>query len=159
MRYSGSLLKYSFSEAAHRKVVQIVDMDESGACTIEDVRLAPRRDLREVGGLLADLLRGPGPGESAEDYLLIHLLDTGAIFDAMSRLRAVYPHVLHIDRPALDPDGTGDGHRIDPQKMTEAELFRTFFADVTGEALPSEGERAFGETLEEMRRDEREVKP
>jgi exonuclease SbcD len=97
VRYSGSLLKYSFSESTHAKSVALVEMDGQGACDIRLVPLAPRRDVRIVEGKLAQLLEGDGTG-SNDDYLLVRLHDTHAILDVMSKLRAVYPNVLHVER-------------------------------------------------------------
>lgn len=137
MRYAGSLLKYSFSEVNDVKGVDLVEMDRDGTCTVERVRLPALRDLRRVEGTMSDLLNGPGPGEDPEDYLLVSLIDTGAILDAMGRLREVYPNVLHLERPFFasheGTSGTGD-HR----RRTDGELFADFFAHVTGEALTDE---------------------
>ncbi len=81
--YSGSLMKYSFSEAAGTRSVSVVDMDSGGGCQIERIALAPRRDVRTLTGTLAELLEGPKPGESADDYLMVTLKDRGALLDPM----------------------------------------------------------------------------
>ena len=54
--YAGSLLKYSFDEATHRKSVSLVEMDAAGACTVERIALTPRREVRRISGLHAELL-------------------------------------------------------------------------------------------------------
>jgi exonuclease SbcD len=53
IQYAGSLMKYSFSEAAHEKCVKIVEMDGSGRCVIERINLRPRYDVRRIAGTLA----------------------------------------------------------------------------------------------------------
>ena len=159
VQYSGSLLKYSFSEADHAKSVTLVEMDAAGACRVSRVRLAPRRDVRCVRGNLADLLKGPQGGESKEDYLSVTLLDRGAILDAMGKLREVYPNVLHIERPVLTAAGSGPAGKIDPHTVSDEQLFGSFFKEVTGEDLKDEEMAAYAATTAEMRRREREEGP
>jgi DNA repair protein SbcD/Mre11 len=157
IRYAGSLLKYSFSETDHRKTVNVVDMDETGRCLVESVSLTPRKDLRRIEGYLKDVLTGPGPGESREDYLLVSLLDTGALLDVMGKLRDVYPNVLHVERPALAPSGDRLSRTTDHRKLNDADLFGAFFAEVTGEGLSAEEASAYESVVDEFRRQDREA--
>lgn len=156
VRYSGSLLKYSFDEASHRKSVSIVEIDGAGACTLEEVSLSPRRDVRIVEGSLEELrtLAAGDPGR--DDYVLARLTGRGAVLDAMGKMRALYPNCLHIKRDealaALAEDGA---RRADLRSHGEAELFDAFFREVTGEAADEAETRAFAEALAAVRgRDE-----
>ena len=154
-RYSGSLLKYSFSEVDHAKSVNLVELDAAGAVTVEAVPITPKRDMRLIEGALKDLLAGPAAGESADDYLLVRLTDTHALLDPMGRLREVYPHVLHLERPALERAAQAAPAR--PREgQGDPELFAAFFEQVTGEALTDEQAQAFAGLLDELRRGERE---
>jgi exonuclease SbcD len=156
VRYSGSLLKYSFSEADHRKGVLCVELDAQGQASIESYTLTPRRDVRIIEGAFADLLRGPPPGTSADDYLLLRLTDTGTIHDPMARLQQVYPHALQLERPALHRvEGTGaasSAHRT----MSERDLFSEFFAHATGAPLDQVQEAILSDVLDQHRRARRE---
>jgi exonuclease SbcD len=156
VQYSGSLLKYSFSEADHAKSVTLVEMDAAGACRVSRARLAPRRDVRCIQGNIADLLKGPKVSEGREDYLSVTLLDRGAILDAMGKLREVYPNVLHIERPVLSAAGAGPPGKMDHHKVSDEQLFGSFFKEVTGEELKDEERAAYAATTAEMRRRERE---
>ncbi|HAG11414.1 MAG TPA: exonuclease sbcCD subunit D [Desulfotomaculum sp.] len=157
IRYSGSLMKYSFSEAGHRKSVALVEMDRLGKTTIEEVYLTHRRDVRCLEGLLNDILAGPRSGESRDDYLKVTLTDSGAILDAIGKLRNVYPNVLHIERPflaeGLELCGPGGDHR----GLSETSLFSSFFEQVTGAALPAEQLQVFKDTVENLYRQERKA--
>jgi len=157
IRYSGSLMKYSFSEANHRKSVTLAEMDRSGKTAVEEIRLTPRRDVRCLEGPLNDLLAGPRSGESRDDYLKVTLTDSGAILDAMGKLRSVYPNVLHIERPflAADPELSGPGGGRGG--LSETDLFSSFFGQVTGTALLPEQIRVFKDTVEDLYRQEREA--
>jgi DNA repair protein SbcD/Mre11 len=159
VQYAGSLLKYSFSEADHTKSVHVVDMDPLGHCTIERIRLTVRRDVRCIQGYLADILKGSKSGENPQDYLMVTLLDTGAILDAMGKLREVYPNVLHIDRPALTGNGQMHTGRADHRRMNDAELFAAFFSEVTGVELTTAETSAYTTVVDAMRQREREVTP
>lgn len=156
IRYSGSLMKYSFSETAHRKSVTLAEIDRNGKTATREFSLSPRRDVRCVEGLLEDLLSGPRGGESREDYIRVTLKDQGAILDAMGKLRGVYPNVLHIERRFLaaagDLRGPGD-HR----NLSEADLFSSFFEQVAGEPLTAGQAEIFADTVEGLYRKDREV--
>jgi DNA repair protein SbcD/Mre11 len=156
VRYSGSLLKYSFSEVDHRKTVELVDMDAAGACTVERVGFSPRRDVRRIEGYLEAILAGPSSGESSEDYVMVSLLDTAAILDVMGKLREVYPNVLHVERPSLDSSGSTPVRVTDHRRRDHADLFGDFFVEVTGEALSQEQAAAYRSVVDELRRQERE---
>ena len=135
VRYSGSLLKYSFSEAEHTKGVALVTLDAAGACTVESIALPPRRDVRLLRGTLAELLAAPDEDARRNDYLHITLLDEVAVLDPMARLRDVYPNVLDLDRAALHRAGALGGASGDHRRLTTGDLFASFFADVVGEPL------------------------
>ncbi len=156
IHYAGSLLKYSFSEISHVKSVHLVEMDGEGGVAVTPHRLPPLRDLRLIEGELADLLKGPGPGENPADFLLVRLTDRKALLDPMGRLREVYPNVLHIERPALaqaSPTALKGG---DPGRG-DRELFAAFFEEVTGEPLTGEEQALFAEVCEHLQRREREA--
>jgi exonuclease SbcD len=159
IHYAGSLLKYSFSEASHRKSVNLVEMDAQGRCSVERIALRARRDVRCIEGYLADLLRGPPSGESREDYLMVTLLDRGALLDAMGKLRQVYPNLLHLERPALTGSTPLPAARADHRRMNDADLFAAFFSQVTGSELTAEERAAYVGVVEGLYRRQREAEP
>lgn len=127
IRYSGSLLKYSFSEIEHQKSVSIVDMDASGSVVIETLPLRPRRELRAVKGSLQEVLAAAAQDENSQDYLLAVLNDREPLLNPMAKLRQHYPNVLHIERPHF---GASTGERLgarEQQKMTTPDLFEAFW--------------------------------
>jgi exonuclease SbcD len=156
--YSGSLLKYSFAEASHRKSVSLVEIDAAGAVRTEAVELTPRRDVRTITGSLAEVLAGPASGDSRDDYVSIALTDRGAILDAIGRIREVYPYCLHVDRSAFLKAGSEAlaGTRADHRRRTVDELFDDFVRAMTGESMTEEERAAFAEIVDGMERVERE---
>jgi exonuclease SbcD len=155
--YSGSLLKYSFSEAGQEKGMLLVELDGKGACSIEKIPLRPKHDVREISGCLEDLLDQPPEGPERDDFLSVTLLDTGALYDPMGKLREVYPNTLEIKRPAVTDAGQSGAPRVDHRKMTEAGLFESFYREATGEPLSTEQREAFVRVVDRMRREDRET--
>ena len=157
IRYAGSLLKYSFAESASRKSVTLVEMDGAGEVQVEEMILTPRRDVRCLSGYLDELMTMTGDSPDRDDYLMVTLKDTGAILDVIGKLRSVYPNVLHIERPCLTGAGELRGPGGDHRRVNEADLFASFFEQVTGEHLQHDLQQTFTETLESLYRQEREA--
>jgi len=158
IRYAGSLLKYSFAEAAGHKSVSLVEMDAAGAVQVEEIALPPRHELRCLTGYLSDLVAGAGADSNRNDYLLVTLNDTGALFDAVGQLRLVYPNVLHIERPCLTTGAELHGPGGDHRRIGEADLFASFFAQVTGEPMDEDLKQTFAAVMAELYRQEREAR-
>ncbi|MHB9030180.1 MAG: exonuclease SbcCD subunit D [Candidatus Latescibacterota bacterium] len=153
VHYSGSLLKYSFSEAGHRKSVSVVEMDGQGRCAVERVPLPPKRDVRFLEGTLAEI-RARAAGD---DYLMITLLDREPILNVMDKLRDVYPNTLHIERTWSAVSGDVRGVNGDHRRLGDADLFAAFFAQVAGEPLSEEQRNAYVTIVDRLRREEREA--
>jgi len=155
--YSGSPFKYSFSESEHHKSVNLVEIDATGACTIERIPLHPQHDVRCITGLLADVLTKAIVDPRPHDYLSVHLLDTGALLDPIARLREFYPNVLETPRVALLTSAglrrTGADHRT----MSVEALFADFYEQITGAAMGSDALAAFTNVLNELPHSEQEV--
>jgi len=154
LRYSGSILKYSFSEVNHQKSVTLVDIDGQGSCVIEDIPLVPKRDMRILEGFLADLLKQGQTDPRKDDYLMVRLLDTHAILDIMHKLRDVYPNVLHMERPGLMVSSDQPQLPRDHLKRGQMALFRDFFKQISGEELSLEQSQLVEKSLEEMNQGE-----
>ena len=156
LRYCGSLMSYSFSEAGDEKVSVMAELDASGKCRTEGVPLSPRYRARRIEGNLADILAGAREDSSPEDYIEVSLLDKGPVFEPMARLREVYPNALHIERPALTEAPGRDGARPDHRKTGDLEMFQAFYEHVTGEELQADQQAAFVGVADEVRRGDRE---
>ena len=93
VRYSGSILKYSFSEVEHEKSVTIIDIVDAGDVTSRTVPLRSLRDLRIVDGTLEEILDAGRTDPKSDDYILARISDKHAVLDVMGKLRDVYPNV------------------------------------------------------------------
>lgn len=137
IRYSGSILKYSFSEQRQQKGVTLVEMDETGLKSTTHLPLKPLRDMRTLEGDLESLLKQGATDPNNQDYLLIRLTDQNAILDPMSKLRQVYENVLHIEKTWLQDSGNLQVNR-DKLKRGELDMFQDFFKQVSGQDLTPE---------------------
>ncbi|MFK5926173.1 MAG: exonuclease SbcCD subunit D [Desulfuromusa sp.] len=150
IRYSGSLLKYSFSETEHQKGMTLVDLGADGFVSQSLVSFTPMRDVRKIEGYFDQLLDA-GQICSSDDYLQITLLDRGAILDPLPRLREFYPNVLEVRRKVLgDPEQRHSlkGHS-DYKVRSVDELFADFYAQVTDEDLSKDQTQVFAKVVSE----------
>ncbi|ABS26347.1 nuclease SbcCD, D subunit [Anaeromyxobacter sp. Fw109-5] len=155
MRYSGSLLKYSFGEAGHEKGVVLAEV-ERGATRIERVPLGARRDVVRLEGTLDELLRRRDLAPFERALVEVTLADEGYVFDAKNRLQARFAHVLNVLRKDLE--GGGDGtfaSRVDGAGGDDLKLFEAFFETVAGATPGPEHREVFAGALAEIARKER----
>ena len=142
IRYSGTPLKYSFSEANDRKSITVAELGEKGDVTLSFLPLTPLRDMRRIAGSF-DELTSLEYYEQQErgDYLEITLTDDIDIPGAFSKLRTIYPNLLSLRYE-------GSGHIAAPTGLSVRELEETdpfdfvsgFFRDQTGKDLRPEQE-------------------
>ena len=98
LRYCGTPLKYSFSEAHQHKSITFVDLGERGCVDISTAPLTPLHDLREVRGSYLELTdRRTYEGTATDDYLHITLTDEQDVPDALAKLRLIYPNLMRLD--------------------------------------------------------------
>ena len=132
IRYSGSPLKYSKSEATHQKKSFIIDIDHD-SLEVTPVPLIPKRDMRIVRGAFDDLMQQ----DWSDDYIFIELTDDMFIQDAMSRLRGQFPQILGLEYVNLRADqSTYQTARSQDLKSQSIEsLFSDFFEQYTEHTL------------------------
>lgn len=98
VRYSGTPLKYSFSEAGDEKSITIAELDAKGEVALRTIPLKPLHELREIKNAYDELMKQENyKGTATEDYLRIILTDEEDVPDAMRKLKTVYPNVLRLD--------------------------------------------------------------
>lgn len=135
MRYAGSPLKYSFSEANHRKSVVIVDMQGKGETNVKTVPLYPLHDVRLIDGKLDDILRMP----YSEDYVWITIRDELPPPDAKVSLSVNFPNMMKFSvvnsRTKYDLDIKATETM---ENKSVAELFSDFYRLQNNDQPPGE---------------------
>ncbi|MFD3506151.1 exonuclease SbcCD subunit D [Nocardia sp. NPDC058666] len=142
VRYSGSPLPYSFGESSHRKAVWIVDLDGQGLAAVSRHDLPLVRGLSRITGTLDSLLTDAEYDCAEEHYVSATLTDTTRPVDPMRKLRARFPHAVHVEWAR--PEGNPELHyRERVHGRRDAEVAASFLTDVRG--TPSKGEMAWVE--------------
>jgi exonuclease SbcD len=156
VRYAGSLLKYSFSEVNHKKSVTLLEIDGEGKMShLEEMPLGCRREMHIIKGRLPDLLESTPAGVEREDYIKAILMDEGALLDPMGKLRVRYPNILELERPQFTAILEQGRPTVDHRKMTDGDLFFSFFEQVGGGTLSEEGKDRLNQVLDDHNRRER----
>ncbi|ARI55670.1 exonuclease SbcCD subunit D [Streptomyces rhizosphaericola] len=143
VRYSGSPLAYSFSEADHRKTMWLIELDGSGAITADErVDCPAERPLARLRGRLDTLLEDPALDRHEHAWVEATLTDPVRPADPMARLAARFPHTLNLvfdpERPPEDPLASY-AQRL--RGRDDHQIAEDFVAHVRGGSGPSGPER------------------
>lgn len=152
IRYSGTPLKYSFSEAKDEKSITMAELDAKGTVSVRTIPLKPQHDLREIKGTYDELMKKENyEGTATDDYLHIILADEDDVPDAMRKLKTVYPNLLRLD---YDNARTKSGGAVEvlpeAETKTPMELVSEFYALQNGQPMneaQSEYMRRLAETV------------
>ena len=140
VRYCGTPLKYSFSEASQHKSATFVELGPKGTVTVTTAPLTPKHDLRELHGSYMELTdRRSYEGTAVDDYLHITLTDEQDIPDALARLRVVYPNLMRLDYDNLR---TRENRTVSAPERTESitplEHFAAFYESQNNQPMTEE---------------------
>ncbi|HCG7912517.1 TPA: exonuclease SbcCD subunit D [Vibrio parahaemolyticus] len=149
IRYSGSLMKYSFGEQNQKKGFTLVEIGKDGFIGAEHIELTAPHEMRIVEGELEQILEWGKTDPKNEDYLLVRLMDKHAILNPMEKLRTVYPNVLHLDKPGML---IGVEQEMAQAKLarSEIDMFKDFFAEAQDSELSNEQEQAISDIIKQL---------
>lgn len=153
IRYSGSPLKYSFSEVNHKKAVTVVTLKGKGDIEIEQIPLTPLRDLRKIRGPLEEILKHVN---TSQDYVHVTLTDQEELVDALLKVRSVYPNtmILEFDKNKIE---VTNKESIDVSQKTDIELFVSFFHQQNQTDLTKQQLSFVKQIMEDCRGEEHET--
>ena len=152
IRYCGTPLKYSFSEAKNIKSVTILDFNDKGNIEYSKIPLTPLRDMREIRGTYYELtLKSSYEGTNTEDYLHITLTDEEDIPDAIGKLRSIYPNIMKLDYDNLRTRGSGTVDAIENiESKSPFELFADLFKQQNNQDMSEEQEEIMRNLIDEI---------
>ncbi len=155
--YSGSLLKYSFSEANQSKSVNIVDMEPNGSFSVRKRPLIPKLDLREIKGFFEEIMDPAFYGkQNTEDYIKVVLKDEGNILDPVQKLKQIYPNILHLEREwDLKDRKNKTGYDVSrKEQQTELELFANFYGQMTDRDFDDQKKEIMARIIDDVKKEE-----
>ncbi|MFJ4628837.1 exonuclease SbcCD subunit D [Streptomyces sp. NPDC088847] len=162
VRYSGSPLPYSFSEADHRKTMWLVDLDAEGTVTAERLDCPVPRELARIRGTLEDLLHDPELARHEDAWVEATLTDAVRPADPMARLAERFPHTLSL---VFDPERSPDDPDVSYARRLagrdDREIADDFVAHVRGAGPDEDEQTVLQEAFDAVRADSvvREVTP
>ncbi|MCM1060419.1 MAG: exonuclease SbcCD subunit D [Eubacterium sp.] len=150
VRYSGTPLKYSFSEANHKKSICIVEIENKGQIKISQISLdKPLHDWKVYKGKFDEVI-----SNKCDDYVKVILTDENEIFDAVNKLREYFPNIMQLsfeNNRAKNEYNTAMLENI--ASMTLPELFAEFYIKQQGTEL-SENQKKIVENIFEEAQNE-----
>ena len=158
IRYAGTPLKYSFSEARHHKSVTVVGIGEKKADGVVDVcigtrELRPLHDMREIRGSYEELtLRANYEGTATDDYIHATLTDEIEIPDAARHLQVIYPNLMKLDYDNARTRGQGS-ERLELEQLEEKsplDLFSELFEKQNHKEMTEEQARYVQAQMEKI---------
>ncbi len=153
LRYCGTPLKYSFSEAEQQKSVVVMEIKEKGDVLIEKVPLKPLRNLRKIRGTYMELMsKDFYEGTDTGDYLQITLTDEEDVPDGMAKLRTVYPNLMQL---VYDNSRTRQSRQVEVtervEQKSEMELFEEFYEIQNNQPMSEDQQNFVKNLLEELK--------
>ena len=153
LRYCGTPLKYSFSEADQEKSVTVVELKAKGQVELRQIPLKPLRDMRRIRGTYMEVMdRSFYQGMNREDYVQITLTDEEDIPDGIRRLRTVYPNLMRL---GYDNARTRESREVEAaeevEKKSELDLFLEFYELQNNQPMSSEQRRLAEQMIAESR--------
>ena len=156
IRYSGSPLKYSFSESRDKKSVTVVELGEKGDVKVSCIPLIPKRDMAEIRGTYEELTRKSYYEGTAlpDSYLHITLTDEEDVPDAVGKLRILYPYLMKMD---YDNCRTRSSQILEEAKVEQSsplELFSDFYQQQNNQPLSPEQTQYITSLLETLKEED-----
>lgn len=153
VRYAGSPLKYSLSEIQQTKSVTVVSLEGKGSVTVDKIPVTPRRDMRRIKGRLSDLMKTTISLDD-DDYIYAVLTDEDELYDAVGKLRSIYPNLMHIDFENSRTAHEAEIHSAENiEEKSPEELFAEFYLLQNGTELYEDKMSVVRKAFEEGARD------
>jgi exonuclease SbcD len=151
LRYSGSPLAYSFSEAAHVKGSWLFTIADGALSDVSFVEAPVPRRLSSLRGTLDSLLTSADLASRERDYLSVVLTDAARPEAAMDRLSARFPHVLVLSHEPVGALRPSDSYAARVVGLSDVEIAASFVAHVRGTAASAEETALLGEAFDAVR--------
>lgn len=134
IRYSGSLIKYSFSETHQKKGITVIELFEKGNLQIDFIPFELKRNFRILEDTLENIIKAAEFDTNRDDYIKAIITDKGELLDPMAKLRSVYPNAMELIRKERYLNSHNENRSISNIKQkSKLSLFEDFYEEMTGE--------------------------
>ncbi|MDD3204573.1 MAG: exonuclease SbcCD subunit D [Lachnospiraceae bacterium] len=148
--YSGTPIKYSFSEVNQEKGINLITLGEKGCCTVERREIKPLHDMRKITGHLEELIKPEIVSlAEQEDYIQATLLNEEELIDPIGTLRSVYPNTMQLILKKNEIAGTSIDVGNIQRSKSMLELYKDFYEIVREEELKDERLEVIVQTIRE----------
>lgn len=155
IRYSGSLMKYSFSEINHKNGVTIIEIDGNKNLSVRLEELPALHNMRIIKGPLDELIKEANGQLDNDDYIQAILTDEGEIIDPIGKLRTVYHNIMLLkreERKVIDGSNTAAG--LGYKTKSKFELFKEYYDRLGSGEFSEEKEEIIKEVINEVMKEE-----
>ncbi|WP_019230377.1 exonuclease SbcCD subunit D [Sedimentibacter sp. B4] len=147
IRYSGSPIKYSFSEASHLKTITMLEIEDG--IKYEELEIVPLRETRIIRGTFDEVLEFANHDMKRDDFIKIEITDMYAGMEAVELFRTYYANLLNI---------TGKMNETEENQLTVEELYtlspnnilEKFYKETTGCEVTEEQLKLFQKAMESV---------
>lgn len=134
IRYSGSLIKYSFSETHQKKGITVIELFEKGNLKIDFIPFELKRNFRILEDTLENIIKSAEFDTNRDDYIKAIITDKGELLDPMAKLRSVYPNAMELVRKERYVISKNTERSItNIAQKSKLSLFESFYEEMTGE--------------------------
>lgn len=134
IRYSGSLIKYSFSEIHQKKGITVIELFEKSNLKIDFIPFELKRNFRILEDTLENIIKSAEFDTNRDDYIKAIITDKGELLDPMAKLRSVYPNAMELVRKERYVISKNTERSItNIAQKSKLSLFESFYEEMTGE--------------------------
>lgn len=152
-RYSGSLLKYSVSEADSKKSVTCIDLGEKGSIDISEKTILPLRDLRVITTSFDEIKNNKINDNATDDYVFIKLTDQERVMDVMAKIRDIYKNAVGISYINEKDDSLISTEKLESlAKKSTLDMFLSFNSDLGNDELSKERTKLITDIIKQAER-------
>ena len=153
IRYSGSPLKYSFSEVKHRKSVSIIECNGKNRLSVRERELKPLHDWSDLRGTYDELMAESFYKDKGytNNYVRITLTDEIDVVDAMRKLQSVYPLAVTLQYDNTRTRTTQDTSMAEhAEEMAPMEIVTEFFEKRNGQSMTAEQAKIMSDLINDI---------
>ncbi|MCR5319178.1 MAG: exonuclease SbcCD subunit D [Treponema sp.] len=153
LRYSGTPLKYSFSECSHKKSLTLVTMAQKGCVTVDEIPLVPLHDMRMLRGTFSEVCgMAEKKAVDANDYVGVILTDEEEVPSGSEKLRNLFPNLMSVEYDNTRTRLSAHIENLDDVKgMSPLDLFDKLYEQQNARHISDMQKKYLAEMIDRLR--------